>query len=192
VEAKKRIILFASGGGSNAAIIMAHAALHYTYEVAALVCNKSDAGAVEKAHHYNVPVIIINKDKFYDPQFINTLQVYKASLLILAGFLWLVPQYLIEAYPNRILNIHPSLLPKYGGKGMYGMHVHRAVQAGKETESGISIHVVNEEYDDGAIIMQQKIALTAADDAEAIAKKVLVLEHTYYKQAIEQYLATMA
>jgi phosphoribosylglycinamide formyltransferase-1 len=111
-----------------------------------------------------------------------------ADVIVLAGFLWLIPQALLEAYPDRILNIHPALLPKYGGKGMHGKHVHEAVQANREKETGITIHLCNKEYDKGNIIFQEKVSLTEADTAESIAQAVLQLEHQFYPKVIEEYV----
>jgi phosphoribosylglycinamide formyltransferase 1 len=182
----KAIIIFASGEGSNAIAIHQHALASKQYIVACIVSNKKEAGVLQYAALHHIPTIIINKKTFNDITFLESLACYNADLLVLAGFLWLVPSYLIAAYP--IVNIHPALLPKYGGAGMYGHYVHEAVVAAKETESGITIHLVNEHYDKGKVLLQKKINVLPKDTANDVAQKVLVLEHQWYKIVIENLL----
>jgi phosphoribosylglycinamide formyltransferase-1 len=182
------IILFASGNGSNAITIHQKGIATNTYKVTCIVCNNPKAGILQYAAMHNIPVEMITKKQFSEPAFLQIVQAYHASLLVLAGFLWMVPSYLIQAFENRIINIHPSLLPKYGGAGMYGMHVHEAVVAHKEAESGITIHLVNEEYDKGEILLQKKVDILPSDAASDVAKKVLALEHQWYWQVVVSQL----
>jgi phosphoribosylglycinamide formyltransferase 1 len=179
------IIIFASGGGSNAIAIHQYAIENNGYKVACIISNKPDAGILQYASQQNIPTHIITKASFADASFLQTIQKYNATLIVLAGFLWLIPPYLLQAYPNAIVNIHPSLLPKYGGAGMYGMRVHEAVVANSETESGITIHVVNEEYDKGRKLFQVATPIAPTDSAQDVASKVLSMEHIYYKHIIQ-------
>ncbi len=186
---KKNIAIFASGGGSNARKIMQHFQDSTLGNVVLLIGNKPNIGAFNIANEFNVPSILMDRKTFYESDvLLQTLAEKKVDLIVLAGFLWLIPSYLIQNYPNRIVNVHPALLPKYGGKGMYGHHVHEAVKAAAELESGMTIHYVNEHYDEGAIIFQAKCALDEEDSAESIAKKVLALEHQYFPKVIESVL----
>jgi len=184
-----RLAIFASGSGSNAEAIMKFFEHHATIEVALIISNKEKAGVIEKAKQFDVKSLIINKEEFYHSRAVlQILQSHGVSHIVLAGFLLLVPDYLIKAYPDKIINIHPSLLPKFGGKGMYGMHVHRAVITAKENESGLTIHLVNEHFDDGEILLQVKCAIETNDSAETLAKKVLQLEHKHYPQVIADWV----
>ncbi|MEZ4895066.1 MAG: phosphoribosylglycinamide formyltransferase [Saprospiraceae bacterium] len=186
------IAIFASGGGSNARKIMEHFQASQIGKVALIVCNKPEAGVLDIAREFEVPSILISRKLFYESRdFLETLQKYNIGFIALAGFLWLIPDYLVQAYPNKIVNIHPALLPKYGGKGMYGMNVHKAVKANGESQSGISIHFVNEHYDEGNLIFQATCALKPEDGAAAIAKKVLEVEHRHYARVIETIIQTM-
>lgn len=188
----KKIAIFASGGGSNALKIIEHFANNDTIEVALIVSNKSKAGVLEKAKNHNIPSLIINRTSFRETEVLLTeLQNRGIDFIALAGFLWLIPIYLVNAFPNRIVNIHPALLPKYGGKGMYGMNVHKAVHAAKEPFSGMTIHFVNAHYDEGNIIFQGQCELSEKDSPEDIAKKVLTLEHQYFPQVIEKVINEM-
>ncbi len=185
----KNIAIFASGGGSNAQKIMEHFENSNNAQVSLIISNKSKAGVIEKAAHQKIPTLILNREEFYKTEdILQKLDTHGIDFLVLAGFLWLVPQYLVKAYKNRIVNIHPALLPKYGGKGMYGINVHRAVHAAKEKESGPTIHFVNEHYDEGGIIFQAKCSIHPTDSPEDIAKKVLALEHRYYAEVIEKVI----
>lgn len=185
----KNIAIFASGSGSNAQKIMEYFAERHDVSVQLVISNRADAGVLKIAESFGVDSIVIDRYTFYETEdVLSLLSKYEVSLLVLAGFLWLVPAYLIEAYQGRILNIHPALLPKYGGKGMHGIHVHRAVKTAQESESGISIHYVNERYDEGQIIFQAHCQLSPMDTPEDIARKVLTLEHQYYPKVIDQIL----
>jgi phosphoribosylglycinamide formyltransferase-1 len=189
VKNKKRIAIFCSGSGSNAEKIMQYFQAHAQIEVALLLSNRPQAYALQRAKKYNVPTVTFNKQEFYEThQVVKTLKVYQIDLVVLAGFLWLVPESLLAAFPQRIINIHPALLPKFGGKGMYGHHVHEAVKSAGETESGITIHVIDAEYDKGEVLLQASCKISPNDTAEEIAQKVLALEHQHFAPTIEKYL----
>ncbi len=189
---KLKIAIFLSGSGSNARAICAYFQNHAQIEVALLLSNKENSGAKTIANDFGIPYYIFTKEDFRTTdKIIPKLAHYQIDALILAGFLWLVPEYLLDAYPNRILNIHPALLPKYGGKGMHGMHVHEAVWENKETESGITIHLCNKEYDKGRILFQATTKINADDTPNDIAKNVLMLEHRHYPETIENYLLSL-
>jgi phosphoribosylglycinamide formyltransferase 1 len=182
-----RLAVFASGSGSNARQIMTYFQAHPDISVAVLVCNKPGAGVLDIAREMDVPTLMIRRSEFYDTELLlGQLQAFRIDWIALAGFLWLVPEYLVRAYPNRIFNIHPALLPKYGGKGMYGHFVHEAVKAAGEKESGMTIHLVDEHYDRGKMLFQAACPLDAADTPDMIAQKVLALEHAHYARVIEQ------
>lgn len=184
-----RLAIFASGSGSNAQKIMEYFAEDTSVEVSLVLSNRASAKVLERAENFNVPAQSFNRQDFYETgKVLQILKEAQIDWLILAGFLWLVPQNLIEAFPQRIINLHPALLPKYGGKGMYGANVHRAVHAAGERESGITIHYVNEYFDEGEIIFQASCQITAADTPESIAQKVQVLEHQYFPKVIAELL----
>lgn len=186
----KRIAIFASGGGSNALKFIEHFDSVSDIEVALVVTNRKTAGVLNHAHAYNVSTLIVNRPYFYDTT--NIIAVMKSEqidMIVLAGFLWLIPPYLVKAFPDKIVNIHPALLPKYGGKGMYGKHVHKAVKEAGETESGITIHFVNERYDDGNHIFQATCSIDQTDSAETIASKVLTLEHKHFAEQVHLLLS---
>jgi phosphoribosylglycinamide formyltransferase-1 len=186
-KTKKHIAVFASGGGSNARRIIEHFAGSDEADVALVVSNKADAGVLNIAKEYGIPTLIIQRKAFYETEnILDDLREYHIDFIALAGFLWLVPAYLVAAYPDKMVNIHPALLPQYGGKGMYGHFVHEAVKAANETESGITIHYVNTRYDEGSYIFQAKVGLSPEDTPEIIAQKVLALEHRYFPKVIEQ------
>jgi phosphoribosylglycinamide formyltransferase-1 len=183
------IALFCSGSGSNAEKIMEYFHDHDSVKVAILLSNSSKAYALERASKFNVPTSIFDRNTFYtSDNVVAELQKANIDLVVLAGFLWLIPQNLIKAYPGRILNIHPALLPAYGGKGMYGMNVHKAVKEAGEAYSGMTIHIVDEEYDSGKIVFQAKCSIDQEDSAETIAGKVLKLEHAHFAPVIEDYI----
>lgn len=185
----KNIILFASGSGSNAVKIIEHFNQGDFARVQAIFVNNPHAGIIEKAKKYNVPTVLFNREEFYqDSTVLEQVKSFDPDVIGLAGFLWLIPSDFIEAFPNRIINIHPALLPKYGGKGMYGINVHRAVVENKERESGITIHLVNEKYDDGDYLFQATTPIDANDTPEEVAAKVLKVEHANYPQVIEEFL----
>jgi formyltetrahydrofolate-dependent phosphoribosylglycinamide formyltransferase len=176
-----RIAIFASGAGSNAQQLINHFAGSATAEIALIACNKPGAGVLSIAQKENIPVLLISKEKFFNGDaYLPVLLEKQINFIVLAGFLWKMPAQLIRAYPKKIINIHPALLPKYGGKGMYGHHVHEAVISNKEKESGISIHYVDEIYDHGDIIFQAKCPVEENDTPESLAQKVHQLEHLHY------------
>lgn len=184
----KNIVLFASGSGSNAVNIHQYFQASTHVRVAAIFCNNPKAGVIDRAKENRIPIELFSKIDFSDPKFLDTLNAYSPDLIVLAGFLLQVPSYLVASFPNKIINIHPALLPKYGGKGMYSMHVHRAVFKAKEPESGITIHFVNEHYDEGAIIFQVQTNISNCDSPEAIAAEIQVLEHLHFAAVIEKIL----
>ncbi|NMM49774.1 phosphoribosylglycinamide formyltransferase [Marinigracilibium pacificum] len=188
---KKKIAIFASGSGSNAKAIIDYFKDSKDVEVSLILTNKSDAGVIDHAIENNISHLVFNRESLYESNELNLLlQSEGVDLIVLAGFLWLIPKSLIEAFPNKIINIHPSLLPKYGGKGMYGKKVHQAVIEAGEKESGLTIHFVNDQYDDGDIIFQTKVKVESKDTAETLAEKILQQEHKHYKKVIEKLLTS--
>ena len=189
---KKRIAIFASGSGSNAQKIMEHFKRSNDVEVSLILTNNSDAFVLQRADNFEIPSHIFDKKEFYDSdKIINLIKNLNIDLIVLAGFLWLVPQNLLKAFPNKIINIHPALLPKYGGKGMYGERVHLAVLEAKDPESGITIHFVNSEFDEGEIIHQSKFKIDKGDDLKMVKFKVQQLEHHHFPKVIEGLLKKM-
>ena len=187
---KKHIAIFASGSGSNARKFLEYFEDREDVDISIIITNKKNAGVLNHAREFDVPTFRIDRKFFYDSEdILDVLQYEKIDLIVLAGFLWLIPKYLIDAYPDKIVNIHPALLPKYGGKGMYGYHVHEAVKSNQEKESGMTIHYVNERFDEGTHIFQAKTALNETDSAEEIARKVLVLEHRHYAEVVDGLLS---
>ena len=186
---KKRIAIFASGSGTNAQKIMEHFEGHPEVEVALVLTNNPDAFVLQRADNYEIPSHIFNRDEFYkSDSIIHLLKNLDIDLVVLAGFLWLIPKNLIEAYPNRIINIHPALLPKYGGKGMYGDYVHQAVMAAGDQEGGITIHYVNENYDEGEYIFQAKYKIDAGDKLDHVKFKGQQLEHLHFPRIVDNLL----
>lgn len=184
-----RIAIFASGSGTNAEEIFKHFQQHPSIEIVLLLSNNSQAYALERAKKYNVPAKVFTRIQFRESEeVIIWLQKRNVTHIVLAGFMWLVPDYLVKSFPRHIINIHPALLPKFGGKGMYGMHVHEAVKAAGEKETGITIHEVNERYDEGKILFQAKCSVAQSDTPEEIANKVHVLEHQHYPSVIERWV----
>jgi len=184
---KQRIVLFASGSGSNAEKIIEHFQHHPLAEVVLVLSNNTTALVHQRAQKFNVPSDTFDRNSFYQTEeVLQKIKAVKADWIILAGFMWLVPSYLTKAFPNRIINIHPALLPKFGGKGMYGQHVHKAVIEAGEKESGITIHYVNEHYDEGNIIFQTSYKLDTAETPESLAEKIHQLEHENYPKVIEE------
>ncbi len=189
---KKRIAIFASGSGSNAQKIMEHFKKHNDAEVAIVLTNNPDAFVLQRADNFEIPTHIFNKQEFYKSEAVVTLlKSLEIDLIVLAGFLWLIPENLLKAFPNKIINIHPALLPKYGGKGMYGDHVHKSILENAEEESGITIHFVNECFDEGEVIHQSRFKIEKGDDIEMIKFKGQQLEHLHYPKIIEQLLKKM-
>lgn len=182
------LVIFASGKGSNAQAIIDYFKVTGQARVALIVSNKADAGVLDIAAAEQIPSLVINKQDINSPAFIDILRQYKPVFIILAGFLWKIPQAMVAAFPEKIINIHPALLPKYGGKGMYGSHVHEAVIAANDNESGITIHYVDEVYDNGCKILQAHCVIAPSDDAIALAHKIHQLEHFFYPRTIEYLL----
>jgi phosphoribosylglycinamide formyltransferase 1 len=183
----KRIAVLASGSGSNAQKIMEYFADNETIKVDCLLSNNPSAYALERATKMNVDTFVITREQFYHSEYVSDLFIRRdISLLVLAGFLWLVPEYLVNSF--KIINIHPALLPSYGGKNMYGMNVHRAVIANREKFSGITIHYVNKNYDEGDIIFQAVCEISGSDTPESLAEKVHRLEHEHYPRIIDEIL----
>jgi phosphoribosylglycinamide formyltransferase-1 len=186
---KKNIVIFASGSGSNAQRLLEHFQHHPSIRVAALFSNNPNAYALQRAETYHVPAFLFNREELYkSDKVLQQIQAFNPDLIVLAGFLWLVPQNLLQAFPKRIINIHPALLPRYGGKGMHGRHVHAAVVQAGEKESGITVHYINEEYDKGAFILQERCPVLPDDTPEALAARVLQLEHKHLPLVVEQLL----
>ena len=189
----KRIAIFASGTGSNAQKILSHFKTSNKIDVALIVSNKTNAGVLNFAKEYSVPTLIIDREKFLKGDgYVPELQAAGIDWIILAGFLWKIPPTLINHWEKRIINIHPALLPKYGGKGMYGEAVHRAVLAANEKESGITIHYVDEQYDHGATIFQATCSVLSTDLVENLAEKIHALEHLHYPVVIEKVILSQA
>lgn len=184
----KKIVIFASGNGSNAENIILHFNKNNSKNVVAIFTNNLHAKVLEKAKKHNVKTIIFNNEELSQGFVLNEINKIKPDLIILAGFLLKFPESIIKEFPNKIINIHPALLPKYGGKGMYGKHVHQAVLDNKEKETGISIHFVNENYDEGGIIFQKAVNIENCASAEEIANKVHELEHKHFSLEIEKLL----
>lgn len=186
------IVIFASGNGSNAENIIRHFRNTNTSRVIAVFSDNANAYVLQRAALLDVPAYCFTKNEFQDDNgVLKKLTELRTDLIVLAGFLKLMPKNILEQFHNRVINIHPALLPKYGGKGMYGKNVHEAVFAAHETETGITIHFVNEKYDDGEIILQQKVEITTTDTPQTIAKKVGELEYKYFPIAIEMVLARL-
>ena len=189
----KRIAIFASGTGSNAQKILSHFKTSNKIDVALIVSNKTNAGVLNFAKEYSVPTLIIDREKFLKGDgYVPELQAARIDWIILAGFLWKIPVSLLNHWEKRIINIHPALLPKYGGKGMYGEAVHRAVLAANEKESGITIHYVDEQYDHGATIFQATCSVLSTDLVENLAEKIHALEHLHYPVVIEKVILSQA
>ncbi len=183
------LAIFASGGGSNAEIIINHFDKDPQVDIKLIISNNDSAYVLERAVNHNIPSHVIDKSSFYDTdKTLLLLESQGIDLIILAGFLWLVPQSLISQYSDRIINIHPSLLPRHGGKGMYGKHVHQSVFDSGDKETGITIHLVNKDYDKGRILVQKNVILDIMDTPDIVASKVLELEHKNFSPAIADYI----
>ena len=184
----KRISIFVSGNGTNLQRIAEYFKDNADVEIVNVVCNNPKAYSIERAKNLGIPLRMIAKQEFNSSEFTEEIKGLDLDLIVLAGFLWKIPSSLIQAYPKKIVNIHPALLPKYGGKGFYGEHVHEAVVAAKEAFSGITIHYVNEVYDSGEIILQARVALDEKETPDSLAAKIHQLEQAYFPVAIEQVL----
>ncbi|WP_029283188.1 phosphoribosylglycinamide formyltransferase [Pedobacter sp. R20-19] len=183
---KKRIAIFASGSGSNAQKLMEHFKRSNDIEISLVLTNNADAYVLQRADNFEIPSHIFDKNEFYKTdEVIDLLKNLDIDFVVLAGFLWLIPKNLIAAYPGRIVNIHPAILPKFGGKGMYGDYVHNAVIAAGETEGGITIHYVDEHYDEGEYIYQAKYKIDRGDNLEMVKFKGQQLEHQHYPRIVE-------
>lgn len=183
---KINLTILASGSGTNAENIGKYFADHQQIQVRNILSNKTDAYVHTRAKNLNIPSDSFTRSEFQDESFIRRFE--QVDYIILAGFLWLIPPYLVKAFPNRIINIHPALLPKFGGKGMYGSHVHEAVISAGEKESGITIHLVNEIYDDGKALFQAKCEIAERDSPDDLAKKIHRLEYEHFPRVIEEYI----
>ena len=184
---KKKISVFASGSGSNAERFFELFKEHPSIEIASVFTNNQSAGVIDRANRFGITHHVYNRSFWQTGEkIIQILQKEQIDFIVLAGFMLLIPPALVKTYSNRIFNIHPALLPKYGGQGMYGMHVHRAVKSAGEKESGITIHLVNEKYDEGEILYQESTSINASDSAEDIAQKVLAIEHKNYAKVVEE------
>jgi len=181
------LVIFASGSGSNAENLVNYFQDHSHIRVTEIVSNNPNAYVHQRANNLGVPSRTFSKEAFADVSFLKTLE--NVDYIILAGFLWLIPGYLVEAFPNKIINIHPALLPRYGGKGMYGEHVHKAVIKAKEKESGITIHLVNEVYDEGESLFQAKCSIEETDTPELLVEKIHQLEYTHFPEVVERYIS---
>lgn len=191
-KSAKHLVIFASGAGSNAQRIISYFKGSPLAKVVLIVCNKQGAGVISIAEKENIPVLLVEKERFFKGDaYVPELNDVRADLIILAGFLWKIPQVLIDTYPKRIINIHPALLPKYGGKGMYGQYVHEAIINAGEMESGITIHYVDEHYDNGDIIFQTACPVLDSDSSASLATRIHQLEHLHYPVVIEELLRTL-
>lgn len=187
----QKIAVFASGSGSNAEQIIQYFANRPLAEVIRLYSNNPNAYAIQRAQKHHIDTKVFDRSYFLSSDgLLAELLHQPPDLIVLAGFLWKIPSIIVEAFPQKIINIHPALLPNFGGKGMYGMHVHRAVIESGNTESGITIHYVNKNYDEGAVIMQFKVSITPTDTAESLAHKIHKLEHAHFPPTIEKLLAS--
>lgn len=186
---KKKIVIFASGNGSNAENIIRYFKNSEKAEVDAVFSNNRNARVLKRAHDLNVKALHFDREAFYQSnEVLDILKDSNPDLIVLAGFLWIFPDNILEQFPHRVINIHPALLPKYGGKGMYGMNVHKAILEHREIETGISIHYVNEKYDEGEMIFQATTPVAPADTVEDIAHKIHELEYEHFPRVIEQLI----
>ena len=183
-----KIVIFASGSGTNAENIIRHFKATKTASVEAVFTNKADAQVIQRAEKYQVPSQIFSKNDLETGKVLQEINTIQPDLIVLAGFLLKFPETIVAAYPDKIINIHPALLPKYGGKGMYGMHVHRAVVENKESKTGITIHYVNENYDEGNVIFQKEVTVLISDTPEVVAAKIHELEQDHFPVVIEKLI----
>lgn len=186
---KKRIAIFASGSGSNAQKIMEHFKYSEEAEVSLVLSNNPDAYVLQRADNFEIPSHVFDRHEFYQTnEIVDLLKRLNIDLVVLAGFLWLIPENLLQGFPNKIINIHPSLLPKHGGKGMYGDRVHKAVLAAGDDEHGITIHFVNENFDEGEVIYQGRFRVEKGDSLELLKFNGQQLEHLHYPKVIENLI----
>ena len=184
----KKILIFASGSGTNAENIIKHFKNSSTGTVVSVFTNNPKAYVIERAKNFQVPAEIFTKQELIEGKVLQKLNAIQPDLIVLAGFLLKFPESIVETYSNKIINIHPALLPKYGGKGMYGMNVHKSVVENKEKETGITIHYVNENYDEGNIIFQKKVTVLITDTPEVVAEKIHELEQQHFSSVVEEIL----
>ncbi|MDG2081948.1 MAG: phosphoribosylglycinamide formyltransferase [Bacteroidales bacterium] len=185
----KNIVIFASGNGTNAERIVTYFENDNSIATSCIFTNNPEAGVIERAKKLTIKTHIFNREDFYKTeQVLNLIKSYNPNLIVLAGFLWLIPENMINGYTGKIINIHPALLPKFGGKGMYGLNVHRAVIDASESESGITIHYVNKYYDDGQVIFQKGCKLDTGETPTSLANKIHKLEHKYFPEVINELL----
>jgi phosphoribosylglycinamide formyltransferase-1 len=184
----KKIVVFASGSGTNAENIIKHFALNETVKVVSVFTNNSNAKVIERAKNNQIPIEIFSKIELIEGKVAQKLNAIKPDLIVLAGFLLKFPENIIADYPNKVINIHPALLPKYGGRGMYGSNVHKAIVDNNEKETGITIHYVNEDYDEGGIVFQKKIVLTGNESVEDVAERIHELEQEFFPVVIEKLI----
>ena len=184
----KRIVIFASGSGSNAENIIKYFNSTKTAIVTHVLSNNQHAKVFDRCEKLNIDASLFDRESFSKDDTVLNFLLAEADIIVLAGFLWRIPSKIVDAFPNKIINIHPALLPKYGGKGMYGMNVHNAVKENNETETGITIHYVNENYDEGAVIFQAKTPISSEDTPETIAQKVHELEYEHFPKIIEEVI----
>jgi len=186
---KANVAVLASGGGSNAEEIFKYFRNHPDIKIRCVLTNNPQAYVLERAKRFDIPTVVFTRTEFSDPdKLLGWLAEKEVTHIVLAGFLWLIPDFLIRAFPDKIVNIHPALLPKYGGKGMYGNRVHAAVKESGDKCTGLTIHLVNEKYDDGRILFQAKCDVSEEDTPSDIARKVLHLEHASYPMVIEGWI----
>lgn len=189
MDKKANVAVLASGGGSNAEEIFKYFRNHPHVDITLTMTNNQQAGVIERARKFDIPVVVFTKAEFNEPdKVMSCLSERAVTHIVLAGFLLLIPRYLIRAFPGKIINIHPALLPKYGGKGMYGEKVHMAVKQAGDSHTGMTIHLVNEKYDEGKVLFQAKCDIGNEDTPLEIARKVLKLEHEFYPRVIEQWI----
>ncbi|MGL4333175.1 MAG: phosphoribosylglycinamide formyltransferase [Bacteroidales bacterium] len=185
---RKRVSIFVSGNGSNAEVLYKYFQKSEQIDIVSVISNRKEAGIFDRALNWDIPVIYCSNGDFENGHIIQLLEQERIDVIILAGFLKKIPVSLINKYENKIINIHPALLPKFGGKGMYGMNVHCAVKENNESESGITIHLVDKDFDSGKILFQKSCGILPADTPQEIARKVQVLEHQFYPTVIEEYI----
>lgn len=184
----KKIVIFASGSGTNAENIIRYFKASNTAMVATVFTNKADAQVIQRAEKYQVPSQVFSKNDLETGKVLQKINIINPDLIVLAGFLLKFPETIVASYPDKIINVHPALLPKYGGKGMYGMHVHQAVVENKEKVTGITIHYVNENYDEGNTIFQKEVTILVSDTPEVVAAKIHELEQEHFPKVIEEVL----
>ena len=190
VKNMKKIVIFASGSGTNAENIIKHFKNTNLGAVVSVFTNNPKAYVIERAKNFQVPTEVFTKDELNTGKVLQKLNILQPDLIVLAGFLLKFPEDIVAQYPDKIINVHPALLPKYGGKGMYGMNVHKAIVQNKEKETGITIHYVNENYDEGNIIFQKKVVVLVTDTPEVVAEKIHELEQKYFPAVVENLLTS--